>query len=159
MGLLVHHTFPVYVPDRLVIGEIFYQSIMQGFNATLVKDKKRLFIPYGFQVGYYMVKYAKHANKEGQVHLEYMFMTGIFRKNDPKGLVSRHDEQVVLIWTYSHEKWEDELFTEDSQDQKEVEKRRGNPKVTIFSSLPFIEKIKMVNLGVSSSKETDKGKI
>jgi hypothetical protein len=84
------HLLPVYVPDRLVIGEICYHTIMQGFNATLVKDKKILFIPYGFQVGYYVVKYAKHAKQEGQVHLEYRFMTWRYRKHDPKGLVSKH---------------------------------------------------------------------
>jgi hypothetical protein len=42
--------------DQLVLGEIFYQTILKGFNASLVKEKKRDFIPYGFQVGYYFVK-------------------------------------------------------------------------------------------------------
>jgi hypothetical protein len=65
---------------------------------------------------------------------------------------------VVLTWPYTHEKWEDELFIENAQDWKEVEKRRANPNITIFSSLPIEEKIKMVNLGVSSNKGTDKGK-
>jgi hypothetical protein len=96
--------------------------------------------------------------QEGQVHLEYRFMTGRYRKHDPKGLVPKHAEQVVLTWPYAHEKWEEELFTENSQDWKEVEKRRANPNVTIFSSLPIEEKIKMVNLGVSSRKGTSKGK-
>jgi hypothetical protein len=46
------HLLPVYVPDRLEVGEICYQTILQGYNATLVKDKKQgihtLWIPYRF---------------------------------------------------------------------------------------------------------------
>jgi hypothetical protein len=59
----VPHLLPIYVPDRLVLGEIFYQTILQGYNATLVKDKKRAFIPYGFHIGFYMVKYTANAKK------------------------------------------------------------------------------------------------
>jgi hypothetical protein len=33
------HLLPAHVPDRLVVGEICYQTILQGYNATLVKDK------------------------------------------------------------------------------------------------------------------------
>jgi hypothetical protein len=80
---------------------------MQGFNASLVKENKRLFIPYGFQVGYYVVKDAKHAKQEGQVHLEYMFMTRTFIKHDPKGLVLKHVDQVSLSGLYGHEKWQE----------------------------------------------------
>jgi hypothetical protein len=50
------HLLPTHVLDMLVLGEIFYQTILQGFNASLVKDEKRLFIPYGFYVGYHFVK-------------------------------------------------------------------------------------------------------
>jgi hypothetical protein len=51
------HLFPYYVPDRMVLGEIYYQTIFQGFNASLVKDNKRAFIMYGFSVSYYFLKY------------------------------------------------------------------------------------------------------
>jgi hypothetical protein len=77
----------------------------------LVKEKKRIFIPYGFQVGYYIVRDTKHAKQEGQIQLEYRFMTGRFRKHDPKGLVLKHAEKVSLSWIYAHEKWQEELFT------------------------------------------------
>jgi hypothetical protein len=50
------HLLLAHVPYRLVVGEICYQTIFQGDNATLVKDKKRAFIPYGFHVGFYLVK-------------------------------------------------------------------------------------------------------
>jgi hypothetical protein len=39
------HILLAHVPDWLVVGEICYQTILQGYNATLVKDKKWVFIP------------------------------------------------------------------------------------------------------------------
>jgi len=48
-----------------VLGEIFYQTILQGYNATLVKDKKRAFIPYVFHIGFFMFKDTTHAKQEG----------------------------------------------------------------------------------------------
>jgi hypothetical protein len=72
------HLLPTHVPDRLIVGEIYYQTILQGYNATLVKDKKRAFIPYGFHVGFYMVKDTAQEKQEGLSQLEYRFPTGDF---------------------------------------------------------------------------------
>jgi hypothetical protein len=72
-GTRTPHLLPVHVPNRLVVREICYQTILQGYNATLVKDKKRVFIPYGFHVGFYMVKDTTQAKKEGLSQLEFRF--------------------------------------------------------------------------------------
>jgi hypothetical protein len=69
---------PSHVPDRLIVGEICYQTILRGYNATLVKDKKRAFIPYSFHVGFYIVKETTQAKQEGLSQLEYRFPTGCF---------------------------------------------------------------------------------
>jgi hypothetical protein len=66
------HILPVHVPDRLVVGEIYCQTILQGYNATLVKYKKRAFIPYGFHIGFYLVKDTTQAKKEGLSQLEFL---------------------------------------------------------------------------------------
>jgi len=63
----------VHVLDQLVVGEICYQTILQGYNATLVKDKKWGFIPYGFHVGFYMVKETAQDKQEGLSQLEFRF--------------------------------------------------------------------------------------
>jgi hypothetical protein len=99
------------VPNRLVLGEICYQTILQGFNASLVKDKKKASIPYGFQVGYNFVKDTTQEKQEGLSHLEYRFPTGRYRKHDPKNLLSKHVGHVVSYWPYAHDKFEDEAFT------------------------------------------------
>jgi hypothetical protein len=50
------HLLPVHVPNHIILGNICYKTILQGYNASLVKDKKRDFISYGFHIGIYMVK-------------------------------------------------------------------------------------------------------
>jgi hypothetical protein len=47
------------------MGKIHYDTILQTYSATLVKDKKRAFIPYGFHVGFYLVNDIAQAKKKG----------------------------------------------------------------------------------------------
>jgi carbamoylphosphate synthase small subunit len=108
------HLLLVHVLDRLVVGEICYQTIMQGYNATLVKDKKQVFIPYCFHIGFYLVKETDQAKQEGMIQLEFRFQTDQFHKNDPKGLVLQHDSQVSSCWPYDHDKFEDEVFMKNA---------------------------------------------
>jgi hypothetical protein len=70
------HLLPAHVPDWLVVGEICYYTILQGYNTTLVKDKKQSFIPYSFHVWFYMVKDTSQAKQEGLNQLEFRFPTG-----------------------------------------------------------------------------------
>jgi hypothetical protein len=72
------HILPSHIPGQLIVGEIFYRTIMQGYNAMLVKDKKRAFIPYGFHVGFYLVKDIAQAKREGLSQLEFKFLIGRF---------------------------------------------------------------------------------
>jgi hypothetical protein len=72
----IPHILPAHVPNRLVVEEICYQTILQGYNTTLVKDKKRALIPYGFHVGFYLVKDTTQAKQEGLRQLEFRFPTG-----------------------------------------------------------------------------------
>jgi hypothetical protein len=56
------HLLPKYVLDRVVLGEVAYQTVLQGFNASLLKEvKKNIFIPYNFSLGHYFLKDPKHA--------------------------------------------------------------------------------------------------
>jgi hypothetical protein len=99
---------------------------LPSYNAYLVKDKKRSFIPYGFHIGFYMVKDNAQEKQEGLIQLEYQFPTCHFRKNDPKGLVLQHARQVSSFWPHDHENFEDEIFTEGTQDWEEVVHRRDD---------------------------------
>jgi hypothetical protein len=134
------HLLPVYVPDRLVLGEIYYQTILQRYNATLVKEKKWAFKPYGFHIGFHMVKDIVHAKQEGLSQLELWFQTGHFCKHDPKGLVLKHASQVSSCWPYAHDQFEDEIFTENAQDWNEVAARMADPGKNQFRDMSWEEK-------------------
>jgi hypothetical protein len=133
------HLLPIYVPDRLVLGEICYQTILQGYNATLVKDKKWDFIPYGFHIGFCMVKDTTHAKQLRLGQLEFRFQTGRFRKHDPKGLVLQHASQVSSCWPYAHDQFEDEIFTENAQDWNVVASRKVDPRGTRFRAMSYMK--------------------
>jgi hypothetical protein len=96
----------------------------------LVKEKKWAFIPYRFHVGFYLVKYIAQAKQEGMSQLEFRFRIGRFRKHDTKGLVPQHASQVSSYWPYVRDKFEDEIFTECTQDWEEVVQRMANPSMT-----------------------------
>jgi hypothetical protein len=135
------------------VGEICYQTILQGYNATLVKDKKQAFIPYGFHVGSYLVKDTTQAKQEGLSQLEFRFQTGQFHKHDPKGLVLKHASQVLSYWPYAHEKFEDEIFTENSQDWDEVVVRMADPKMTRFIAMSLDEQMTTIEKSLKNPSE------
>jgi hypothetical protein len=47
---------------------------------------------------------------------------------------------VSSCWTYAHDKFEDEVFTENTQDWGEVVARMVDPKMTRFKSMSLDEK-------------------
>jgi hypothetical protein len=124
------HLLPAHVSNRLVLGEICYHTILQGFNASLVKDKKRAFIPYGLYVGYHFVKETTHARQEAQNQVEYNFYIGIYRKHDPNNLVTQHINRVVSHWSFAHDIFEDEIFTENALDWEELLQRKEKTDLT-----------------------------
>jgi hypothetical protein len=138
------HFLSAHVQDWLIIGETCYQTILEGYNATLVKDKKRTFIPYGFHVGFYIVKDTAQAKQEGLSQLEYRFLTSWFRKHDPKFLVFQHTSQVSSYWPYAHDKFEDDIFTECAQDWEEVLQRKANLNMTRFNAMSMDVQVKTI---------------
>jgi hypothetical protein len=74
-GNIASHLLIDHVPDWLIMGEICYQTILQGYNATLFKDKKRDFIPYEFHVGFYIVKETTQYKKEKLIQIEFRYPT------------------------------------------------------------------------------------
>jgi hypothetical protein len=88
-----------------------------------------------------MVKDTAHAKKLGLGQLEFRFQNGQFCKHDPKGLVLQHASQVSSCWPYSHDRFKDEIFTENTQDWNEVVSRRANPRMTKSKSMSLEEQM------------------
>jgi hypothetical protein len=110
----------------------------------LVKDKKQAFIPYGFHVGFYIVKYTSQAKQEGLSQLEYRFLTGQFHKHDPKGLVLQQASQVSSYCPYMHDKFEDDIFTKCAHDWEEVLQRKANPNMTRLKAMNMDEQVETI---------------
>jgi hypothetical protein len=60
-------------------------------------------------------------------------------KHDPKDLVLKHALQVSSYWSYTHDKFEDEVFTENSQDWDKVVARMADPKMTRLKAMSLDE--------------------
>jgi hypothetical protein len=52
----------------------------------------------------------------------------------------KHASQVSSCWPYAHDRFEDEIFTENAQDWDEVVERMANPKETKFKAMSLDEK-------------------
>jgi hypothetical protein len=76
--------------------------------------------------------------------MEYRFLRGQFCKHDPKGLVLHHVSQISSCWPYAHDKFEDEIFIECSQDLEAVLQRNANPNMTRFKAMSMDEQVKMI---------------
>jgi hypothetical protein len=90
------------------------------------------------------VKDTAQAKQEGLSQLEFRFPTGRFCKHDPKGLVLQHASQVSSCWSYAHDKFEDEIFTESAQDWDEVVQRMANPNMTRFKAMSMDEQVETI---------------
>lgn len=123
------------------MGDIFYHTILKGYNASLVKDKKGYFISYGFHIGFYMVKDIVQEKQEGLNQIEYRFPTSHFHKHDPKGLVPWNASHISSYWLYSYDNFEDEIFIEGTQDWEELLHRRDSPNMTRFKVMTMDEQV------------------
>jgi hypothetical protein len=106
---------------------------------------KWVLIPYGFHVGFYLVKDTDEAKQEGLNQLDFRFQIGQFHKHDPKGLVLQHASQVSSCWPYAHKKFEDEVFMENVQDWDELVARMTDPKMTRFKAMSLDEHAKTID--------------
>jgi hypothetical protein len=53
----------------------------------------------------------------------------------------KHASQLSSYWPYTHDKFEDEIFTKNSQDLDEVVARMANPKMTRFRAMSLDEQM------------------
>jgi hypothetical protein len=86
-----------------------------------------------------LVKDTYQTKQERLSQLKFRFQTAQFCKNDPKGLVLKHTSQVSSCWSYAHDKFDDEFFTENAKDWDEVVARMVDPKMTRLRAMSLDE--------------------
>jgi hypothetical protein len=92
-------------------------------------------------VGFYLIKNTAQAKQEGLSQLEFKFLTVRFCKHNSKDLVLQHASQVSSCWPYIHDNFEDEIFTECTQDWDKVVQRMANPNITKFKAMSMDEQV------------------
>ncbi len=58
------HFLPWFVPDRLVLREISFQTVWHGAHARLVRNQKKVWPRFPIIVGRYALANRQHAEKE-----------------------------------------------------------------------------------------------
>lgn len=84
------HLLPKHVPERLVIREIAYQTILHGFNASLAKDQNKLCPAYPIYIGLYGLTNSKFAKMEAEAMEDSQFGEERFKRHDLGKVVLFH---------------------------------------------------------------------
>jgi hypothetical protein len=104
----LHIFFPMFVPDKLVLQEVAYQTIINGVGEILYRDKKAIWPPLPLWIDSYSFANTKKAQDEVDVFLSYHFREEIFKRHDPKKVVKEHFTKLGIPWEYTSTTWEEE---------------------------------------------------
>jgi hypothetical protein len=127
------HLLPRFVPDKLVLQEVAYQTIIHGVGGMLYRSKKSIWPPLPLYIGNYFFENTKQAQEEVDIFLSYHFGEERFRRHDPKNIVKEHFHSMRLPYEYTTEFWEEEGVHQNSRTYDEVIfNRRGQPKGRIM---------------------------
>jgi DNA segregation ATPase FtsK/SpoIIIE-like protein len=124
------HVLPKFVPDKLVLQEVAYHTLVHGVGASLSKYKKLSWPPLPFYVGSYSFKNSKEAHAEAEALATFHFGEGIFHRYDPRKVVSQHCKLCKHKWPYESETWRDEDIYKKAHNYDEVILRRGGSSTT-----------------------------
>lgn len=91
------HMLPRYVPNIPVLKEVAYQTIMHGFNDSLIKDQKKLCPTYLLYIGLYKLNNSTFARMEAKAIQHYKFVEEIFKRHDLQKVVFYH----AVMWPYT----------------------------------------------------------
>jgi hypothetical protein len=134
------HIFPKFVPDKLVLQEVAYHTLVHGVGASLSKYKKLPWPPLPFYVGSYSFKNSKETHVEVEALETFHFGEGIFHRYDPWKVVSQHCKLCKHKWPYESETWRDEDIYKNAHNYDEVILRRGGNSTTKENSKAEQEK-------------------
>lgn len=102
------HMFPKFVPNKLVLQEVAYRTLVNGVGAVLVRDKKLTWPPLPFWLGSYCFKDVKEAQAKVDTLEKFHFGEERFRRHYPLKIVSSHYQVCKYKRTYESETQRDE---------------------------------------------------
>jgi hypothetical protein len=95
------YLLPRFVPDKLVLQEVAYQTIIHGVGGMLYRFKKAICSPLPLYVGNYLFENTKQVQVEVDMLLSYHFGEERFRRHNPRNIVREHFNNVRLPYEYT----------------------------------------------------------
>jgi hypothetical protein len=99
---------PRLVPDKLVLQEVAYQTIIHGVGGILYRSKKSIWPPLPLYIGNYFFENTKQAQGRSR-HLAFLpFWRGKIQEAQPQNIVKYHFHRLRLSYEYTTKFWEEE---------------------------------------------------
>lgn len=97
------HWIPHFIPYKLMLQEIAYQTHINNLSASLIKSRKGAWPPFSLSTKVCRMENIKPAKGEVSIISSFKFREEIFRRHDLEGLLKRHLKQINFIWPYADE--------------------------------------------------------
>jgi hypothetical protein len=81
------HLFPKYVPDKVIMRQISYQTMEVGITTFLSSNSRRFCQNFPIKVGKFTLINVPHAKKEEVSLKEFCLCIGILICDGPRGIV------------------------------------------------------------------------
>jgi hypothetical protein len=90
------HLLSKYVPDKLLVREISYQTIEKGVTSYLSEKNKKYWPIFPLHIGRHTLSNKPHAEKEAEALREICLFTGSIKGHDPQNVVYEHIKVVNI---------------------------------------------------------------
>jgi hypothetical protein len=101
------HLLPLFNPDKLVLQEVAYQTIIHGVRGILYRSKKSIWTPLPLYIDNYFFENTKQALAEVDVLLSYHSGEEILLRHDSKNILKENFYSMRLSYEYTTEFWEE----------------------------------------------------
>jgi hypothetical protein len=99
------HLPPRFVPHKLVLQEVTYQTIIHGVRGMLYRSNKAIRPPLPLYISNYFFENTKKSQVEVDILLSYHFGEENFKRHDPNNIVKEHFHRMRLPYEYTTEFW------------------------------------------------------
>ena len=114
------HLLPSYVPDRLLLKEIAYQTGVKGIVVVLASMSKKVWPTFPIHLSPYIINNVPHAHVEAHGLEELCLLHGSQSRHDPTGVIKAHCLGMRLSRLYQHDDLLDDSISRGAQSYDEV---------------------------------------
>ena len=106
------HLLPRIVPDKMVLEEVAYQTMIEGIHQLCYSLKRKAWPKFSINIGHLSITTSTHANLLGKKITTLKLEEAPQRIHDPRGFSASHFSQDHLKSHYEHQN-EPDLLTQN----------------------------------------------